>query len=87
MKSYYATKSPIEVLEATGALADAEAICSRWACNLKQVEWKTRQSNISSARHEIWRMLIDRGLSANTIAHIYKVNHTSVLYALRKGRQ
>lgn len=85
MISYYENKTPTEVLVGTGCIEQANAICARWACTLAEVEGQGRRSNVCQARHAIWQMLVvDRGLAAISVARIFKRDHTSILYALKK---
>jgi chromosomal replication initiation ATPase DnaA len=46
-----------------------------------------RDRVVIAARHRLWRMLIDSGLSLNVVAEVVNCHHTTIHYAMRKLRR
>ena len=63
----------------------AEAIAEEHALTASSILGRGRDPQVVAQRHRLWRMLWDSGLSSNAIAQICEVDHSTVLYALRKS--
>lgn len=44
---------------------------------------RSHDAVVVAARHRLWRVMRDSGLSVNAVAIVVERHHTSVLYALR----
>lgn len=76
--------TPRDTFAMMGLLSEVEAICGAKGVTLEEATGRSRLRSITSARHAIWLLLRQTGLSLPAVGRITGHDHTSVLHGLRR---
>ena len=73
------------LLEPTGAHEITRRFCEQSGVTRKQLESSERLKPIVTARHELFKILYESGLTLSQIGRLFKKHHTTVLNGVRKA--
>lgn len=73
------------LLEPTGAHEITRRFCEKSGVTRKQIESSQRLKPIVTARHELFKILYESGLTLSQIGRLFKKHHTTVLNGVRKA--
>ena len=73
------------LLEPVGAREITRRFCEKSGVTRKQIESSQRIKPIVTARHELFKMLYESGLTLGQIGRLFKKHHTTVLNGVRKA--
>lgn len=65
----------------------AEGIAKETGIPAEDILGRGRDAQVVAARHRLWAMLHDAGISYSSLGKVLDRDHTTVLYAVRKVRE